>query len=114
MEVNDTFQDALVRFRNSLTEKQRLEFRTCSLKDVQDTIHKIEAPLAASRGQVNMQRIAKFLEGMDQLSKVVELFLNVDCTVAFIWAPIKFMLVVELPTKYPPRKLTDPLCLALI
>jgi len=78
----------------SLTDKQRDEFRTCTLKDVTDTIHRIQTPQAASRNQRNMQRISGFLEGMEQLSKVVELFLNVDSTVAFVWAPIKFMLLV--------------------
>ena len=31
---------------------------------------------------------------MHQLSKVVEVFLNVDNSVAFVWAPIKFILLV--------------------
>lgn len=42
-----------------------------------------------------MNRITKFLEAMTQLSKVVEVFLNVDSTVAFVWAPIKFVLLVS-------------------
>jgi len=100
METEETFRDALAGFRMSLTEKQRTEFRTCSLRDVEDTIHRIQTPLAATRSQRNMQKISGFLEGMEQLGKVVEVFLNVDNTVAFIWAPIKFLLLVR--RLYPP------------
>lgn len=42
-----------------------------------------------------MNRITKFLEAMTQLSKVVEVFLNVDSTVALVWGPIKFVLLVS-------------------
>lgn len=40
-----------------------------------------------------MQRISKFIEGMNQLGQVVEVFLNVHAAVAFVWGPIKFILM---------------------
>jgi hypothetical protein len=100
---SDSLHNALASFRAGLTEKQRNEFRVCSLEDVKDAINAIESRLNAKRQQRNMQRIAKFLEGMDQLGKTVEVFLNVDSTVAFVWAPIKFALLVS--TKRPIRNL---------
>lgn len=94
--LDATFQMAVAKFAASLTDKQRLEFRGCSLKEVEDTIRGVEARLASERRQRNMQRVSKFLEGMDQLGKVVEVFVNCDSTVAFIWGPIKFILLVSL------------------
>ena len=93
--ADENFRNALARFRASLTEKQQDEFKACTLADVQETIHRVDRSLAAQRRQRNMQRISKFLEGMNQLGQVVEVFLNVDSTVAFVWAPIKFLLLVS-------------------
>ncbi|RSL96842.1 hypothetical protein CDV31_013308 [Fusarium ambrosium] len=40
-----------------------------------------------------MGRLSKFIEGMAQLGQVVEVFLNIHNGVAFIWGPIKFLLL---------------------
>ncbi|KAK4209150.1 hypothetical protein QBC37DRAFT_378333 [Rhypophila decipiens] len=90
---DESFQSALLKFQTSLTKKQRDEFQACSLQDVKNTIKELETSLAAQRKQRNMRKMAKFVEGMNQLAQVVELFLNVDATVAFVWAPIKFLLL---------------------
>ena len=94
--VNAAFQMAVASFQANLTDKQRREFRGCSLKEVEDTIKAVEARLGSQRQQRNMQRVSKFLEGMNQLGKVIEVFVNCDSTVAFIWGPIKFVLLVSL------------------
>lgn len=93
----ESFRRAVSRFRAGLTEKQRHEFSICSLQDITGAIKDIENGLSSQRRQRNMNRITKFLEAMTQLSKVVEVFLNVDSTVAFVWAPIKFVLLVSQP-----------------
>lgn len=92
----DSFQSAVARFQASLTPTQQREFRVCSLQDVTDAIRDIDRHWSSQRKQRNMNRIAKFLEAMTQLSKVVEVFLNADVTVAFVWAPIKFVLLVSM------------------
>jgi len=92
---NEAFKNSISRFTASLTEEQRRNFRVCNLQDVTDAIRKIEDDLLSKRQQRNMRRIQKFLEAMTQLSKVIEVFLNVDSTVAFVWAPIKFVLLVS-------------------
>jgi hypothetical protein len=92
--LDDIFQKAVVSFEASLTEKQRREFQGCSLKHVEDTIRGIDNRLASQRKQRNIRRIAKFVEGMSQLGKVIEVFVNCDVAVAFIWGPIKFVLLV--------------------
>jgi hypothetical protein len=94
--LDAAFQVAVTSFAAGLTDKQRRQFQGCSLKEVEDTIRGVEARLASQRQQRNMQRVSKFLEGMDQLGKVIEVFVNCDSTVAFIWGPIKFVLLVSL------------------
>ena len=109
--LDAAFQMAVASFAASLTDKQRREFRGCSLKEVEDTIRSVETHLASERQQRNMQRVSKFLEGMDQLGKVIDVFVNCDSVVAFIWGPIKFVLLVspfslgpKLPLQVPSTK----------
>ncbi|KAK4214473.1 hypothetical protein QBC37DRAFT_387130 [Rhypophila decipiens] len=91
--LDAAFQMAVAKFAASLTDEQRKEFRGCSLKEVEQTIKDVETRLASQRRQRNMQKISNFLEGMNQLGKVIEVFVNCDSTVAFIWGPIKFVLL---------------------
>ncbi|KAI5461405.1 hypothetical protein BGZ63DRAFT_508560, partial [Mariannaea sp. PMI_226] len=91
--MDTSFQNALAKFRTSLSEKQRRDFAPCTLKDVQTAIEQIQSRLGSQRRQRNMKRITKFIEAMAQLGQVVEVFLNVDSTVALIWGPIKFVLL---------------------
>lgn len=46
---------------------------------------------------MGLARIGKFLEGMEGLGKIIDVFLNTSETVAFVWGPIKFLLQVSLP-----------------
>jgi len=41
-----------------------------------------------------MKRLARFLEAMEMYSKVLETFVNVSDFVAFIWGPVKYLLLV--------------------
>ena len=93
--VAESFQNALAKFQANLTEEQRRQFRVCSIEDVKEAIKGIEDKLASRRRQRSMLRISGFIEAMKQLAQVIEVFLNVDPAVAFIWAPIKFVLVVS-------------------
>lgn len=43
---------------------------------------------------VHMKRIESFLEAMEQFGKVIEIFLNATNYLAFIWGPIKLLLLV--------------------
>jgi len=89
--MDTSFENALVKFRASLTEKQRRDFALCTLKDVQTAIDEIQVRLGSQRRLRNMKRIAKFIEAMTQLGQVVEVFLNVENTVAFVWVSIKLL-----------------------
>ncbi|KAF2968408.1 hypothetical protein GQX73_g5171 [Xylaria multiplex] len=91
--MDSAFENALVKFRASLTEKQRRDFAPCTLKDVQIAIDEVQVRLGSQRRLRSMKRIARFIEAMTQLGQVVEVFLNVEGAVAFIWGPIKFVLL---------------------
>jgi len=83
--MEKSFDNALDKFRRSLTEKQRLDFQSCTLNEVQAAIEGIQARLGARWELRSMTRIQKFIEAMTQLGQVVEIFLNVNEAVAFVW-----------------------------
>ncbi|RYP45906.1 hypothetical protein DL768_007810 [Monosporascus sp. mg162] len=80
------FQSALNRFKKSLTPQQRQDFAICTVSDVNKAIETIQDRLGSQRRMRNMAKLSKFVEAMTQLGKVVEVFLNVEGTVAFVWA----------------------------
>lgn len=45
---------------------------------------------------MNLTRISRFLEGMEQLGKVIDIFLNTSEILAFVWGPMKFILLVSI------------------
>lgn len=44
----------------------------------------------------NLSRILGFLEAMKQFGAVVEVFLNTSDILAFVWGPLKFLLLVRI------------------
>jgi hypothetical protein len=44
---------------------------------------------------MNLARIQTCLEAMHQFGQVIEIFLNVSDAVAFVWGPMKFLLLVS-------------------
>ena len=89
--MDTSFENALVKFRASLTESQRRDFAPCTLNDVQTTIEDIQLRLGSQRKLRSMKKVAKFIEAMTQLGQVVEVFLNVQNSVAFIWVRAKLL-----------------------
>ncbi|RYP43713.1 hypothetical protein DL768_009760 [Monosporascus sp. mg162] len=60
--MDPNFENALVKFRANLTEKQRRDFALCTLEDVQIAIDEIQVRLGSQRRLRSMNRIAKFIE----------------------------------------------------
>ncbi|RYP51599.1 hypothetical protein DL768_003106 [Monosporascus sp. mg162] len=89
-----TFNKAVERFRDSLTEDQKREFSATSLEDVKSEIQNIQHRLGLEKKLRNLNKVSRFLEAMKQVEQVVNVFLNVHEIVAFIWGPIKLALVV--------------------
>ncbi|KAK0627418.1 hypothetical protein B0T14DRAFT_135829 [Immersiella caudata] len=92
--TSSTFARAVEKFSKSLTEDQKKEFKTSSLKDVEAAIRKIQERYGPEKKLRGMRRVAKFLEAMSQLEHVIKVFLNVSEVVAFIWGPIKLGLLI--------------------
>lgn len=89
-----TFQAAVSNFRSRLSKAELDDFKFCSLKDVQQAIIDIQAQQDKRRETRNLSRILGFLEAMNQFGTVVEVFLNTSEILAFVWGPLKFLLLV--------------------
>jgi hypothetical protein len=90
-----TFQTIVSNFRSRLSKAELDDFKFCSLKDVQQAIIDIQAQQDKRREMRNLSRILGFLEAMNQFGAVVEVFLNTSEILAFVWGPLKFLLLVR-------------------
>ncbi|KAM0562877.1 hypothetical protein ACHAPJ_001717 [Fusarium lateritium] len=90
----DSFQRALSKFKASLDPKLRSQFSHCSLSELHDAIQDIQHNQAKDGKQRDIRRIQAFIEAMDQFGKVIEVFLNANEMLCFIWGPVKFLLMV--------------------
>jgi uncharacterized protein YydD (DUF2326 family) len=79
------FDQAVAKFKKRLTKPQADAFVNCTINDVKNQISDIQNHHGSQRRLRNMVRLSKFVEGMSQLGKVMEVFLNLDNTVALIW-----------------------------
>lgn len=89
------FEDALNKFRNRLTGTQLQDFKTATFAGLCDEILLIQEKQMKGNTMVNLQRIQSVLEAMQQFGKVTEIFLNVSNIVAYVWGPMKFLLLVS-------------------
>lgn len=71
-----------------------MDFRNTTYKDLCWQIELIQQKQEARKNMMNLARIRSFLEAMEQFGKVIEVFLNLADMVAFIWGPMKFLLLV--------------------
>ncbi|KAI4866834.1 hypothetical protein F4820DRAFT_457366 [Hypoxylon rubiginosum] len=88
----DAFQRALERFKQSISPGIAYQFSLCTLEDVRNACGDIQKRHGQEGKLRNMRRLQAFIEAMDQLGKVVEVFVNANEFVCFIWGPIKFVL----------------------
>ncbi|RYP42924.1 hypothetical protein DL770_011966 [Monosporascus sp. CRB-9-2] len=88
----DSFDRALNRFKRDLPPDLASQFSICKSEDVRDICREIQQTQGREGKLRYMRRLESFVEAMEQLSKVIEVFLNVHQFVCFIWGPIKFLL----------------------
>jgi hypothetical protein len=93
--LQDPISAVLRQWRTRLNEKENKDFESTSLDDLKCFITQIQDRLEATKDGRNMNRLSKFLEGMEQFGKVIEVFANSSVYVAFIWGPIKLILQVS-------------------
>ena len=79
------FEVALRDFRNSLTSQQILEFQSTQFHDLKTFLAAVQAKQKSERTLQNMTRLNGFLEAMEAYGKVIDVFVNVNNVVAFVW-----------------------------
>lgn len=95
--VGASFQVALRKFQNHLSGKDLTDFKTTTYTTLCQDIALIQHEQESLKTMMNLSRIQSCIEAMNQFGKVIEIFLNVSDIVAFIWGPIKLLLLVWSP-----------------
>lgn len=93
--LENSFEATLLDFKKRLTPKEQNDFQFTTLDGVKREIARIQKQQDDLKTMMNMSRIQSFLEGMNELGKVIEVFLNASNFVAFVWGPLKFLLQVR-------------------
>lgn len=88
------FERALATFRARLSPEEDANFQITGIDDLRMTILSIQSHQRARKKMVHMKRVESFLEAMEQFGKVIEIFLNATNYLAFVWGPIKLLLLV--------------------
>ena len=86
--VSDGFGKALEKFRQRLSDGEKLAFASGSIDEVKGELQRIQDRLGPEKKLRGFARIRKFLEGMKQVEALVSIFLNVHEVVAFIWVRV--------------------------
>lgn len=84
----DSFQRALTKFKQSLSAKSpdlANQFSISSIHDVETACRDIQDEMGEKRCLRRMRRIQCFIEAMDQLGQSIEVFVNANDLVCFIW-----------------------------
>lgn len=90
----DVFSAALDEFKKSVPDKDLAQFAKITYDDLCKEIVDIQKKQDSRRELMHLSRIQSCLEAMKQFGLVIEVFVNVSNEVAFIWGPMKFLLLV--------------------
>jgi hypothetical protein len=88
------FERALNSFQARLTSSERAQFEVATLDDLKVTILAIQAEQRSRKEMMHLGRIESFLEAMERFGKVIEVFLNTTNMLAYVWGPMKLLLLV--------------------
>ncbi|KAH7165444.1 hypothetical protein EDB81DRAFT_253192 [Dactylonectria macrodidyma] len=89
-----SFTRSLEKFRQELSDDQKQQFSTTGLEEVKRAMQQIQDQIGPDKKLRNFTRLKKFFEGMKQMEELVKIFLQVHEVVAFIWGPIKFVMMI--------------------
>jgi hypothetical protein len=92
----EAFTKALEAFRKRLSAEELSKFKNTTYDELVEELVLLQKKQEKNKEMVNLARIQAFLEGMQQLGKTIEVFLNVHEVVCFVWGPVKFLLMVRL------------------
>ena len=90
------FRAALRKFEARLKPEERAKCKVATLDELKTTVLAIQGEQRRRRELINMRRIQGFLEAMEQFGKVIEVFTNSSEMVAFVWGPMKLLLLVSI------------------
>lgn len=82
---DSTFHTALQQFKDGLEHAEKESFKLVKFEDLLREISDLQARLLRQRRGKNLARLRPFLEAIQQLGKVVEVFGNSSELVAFVW-----------------------------
>ncbi|KAI2628485.1 hypothetical protein GGR54DRAFT_587349 [Hypoxylon sp. NC1633] len=90
------FRAALDQFKRTagLTQTEEAEFQMTNLEDLRDCIRNIQQDQEQKKGMMYMKRLDPFLKTMEEYGKVLDVFVNTSEIVAFVWGPMKFILII--------------------
>ena len=94
--VGSALDRAIIQFRNRLNGTELMEFKGTTHENLREELMKVQAKQEARLETMNLGRIKHCLEAMQQFGQVIEIFLNVSDAVAFVWGPMKFLLLVSM------------------
>ena len=83
--VESAFEKALEDFKAGLKKKDQDNFKLTTLDDLTQEIDRLQAKHMSQRRGQNLARLKPFIEAMNQIGQIVELFSNSSEFVAFIW-----------------------------
>ncbi|KAF1361979.1 C2H2 domain-containing protein [Lizonia empirigonia] len=86
-------RDALRKFKARLLGPELTDFQYTTVEDLRRKMRHIKTDQECRRDMVNMRRMEGCIEAMNHFGKVIEVFLNVEEAVAFVWGPMKFLLM---------------------
>ncbi|RYN16465.1 hypothetical protein AA0112_g12495 [Alternaria arborescens] len=70
-----------------------MEFKGTTHDNLREELFKVQEKQEARLEMMSLARIKHCLEAMHQFGQVIEIFLNVSDAVAFVWGPMKFLLL---------------------
>jgi hypothetical protein len=97
---SEAFRKALDEFRTRLSADELCQFKNTTYEQLLDELKLLQKKQEKIKEMKNLNRIQSFLEGMNQIGKTIEVFLNVHQAVCFIWGPMKFLLLVRLSKEF--------------
>uniref|UniRef100_A0A4E9EBI7 NACHT domain-containing protein n=1 Tax=Gibberella zeae TaxID=5518 RepID=A0A4E9EBI7_GIBZA len=89
-----SLERSMNQFRRELTDVQIKEISGANRISINREIQKIQIKLGGEKSLCRLGRMSRFLDTMEEIEKLVSIFLNVSEAVAFIWGPVKLVLMI--------------------
>ncbi|KAK5215941.1 hypothetical protein LTR47_009475 [Exophiala xenobiotica] len=81
------------RLQAGLTPQELDELETTTLEDLQKALATMQTKQQHTKKLMYLKRLQPFLDAMEQYSTVINIFVNTSNLLAFVWGPVKFLLV---------------------